>query len=150
MTSDAVRRVQASHVALGGRGDALATAFYAELFGRAPELRRVFPDDLTSLQRHFDAALALVVRNLESIATIEPALRDLGGQHVHWGARPEDYSTARDALVAALRELSGASWTADTERDWRQAMTIISVAMLQGAAVETAVAAERLKDQDAV
>ena len=67
---------------------------------------------------------------------------------MHWGARPEDYATARDALVAAMRVLSGSRWTAETERDWTQAITIISVAMLQGAAVETAVAAERLKDQE--
>lgn len=148
MTPDDVERVQTSYATLSGRGDALASAFYTELFERAPALRRVFPDDLTSLKGHFDAALALVVRNLEMVGAIEPALRDLGAQHVHWGARPEDYATARDSLVAALRELSGAGWTAETERGWREAITIISVAMLRGAAVETAVAAERLMDQE--
>jgi len=148
MTPDAVRRVQSSYEALGDRGDALATAFYRELFGRAPALRRVFPEDLTPLKGHFDAALALIVRNLDTIGAMEPALRDLGAQHVHWGARPEDYLVARDALVAALAELLGAGWTAETERDWRGAITLISVTMLEGAAVETAVSAERLRDQE--
>jgi hemoglobin-like flavoprotein len=147
MTPDAIRRVQSSYEKLGDRGDALATAFYAALFGRAPQLRRVFPDDLTSLKGHFDAALALIVRNLDSLGALEPALRDLGASHVHWGARPEDYEIARDALVTALRELSGASWTAEVEHDWRAAITAISVTMLHGAAVETAVFAERLIDQ---
>jgi len=148
MTPDAIRRVQSSYEKIGDRGDALATAFYKDLFGRAPGLRRVFPDDLTSLKGHFDAALALVIRNLDSIGTIEPALRDLGAQHVHWGARPEDYVVARDALVTALRELSGSTWTAEIERDWRDAIALISATMLQGAAVETAVFAERLIDQE--
>ena len=146
MTPDAVRRVQASYEKLGERGEALPTAFYKALFGRAPELRRVFPEDMTSLKGHFDAALALIIRNLDALGAIEPALRDLGAQHVHWGARPEDYAVARDALLAALGELSGASWTPEIERDWRDAITLISVTMLQGAAVETAVYAERLRE----
>jgi hemoglobin-like flavoprotein len=149
MTPDAIRRVQTSYQQLGDRGDALATAFYAALFGRAPQLRRVFPDDMTSLKGHFDAALALIIRNLDSLGALEPAIRDLGAQHVHWGARPEDYAIARDALVTALRELSGSSWTDDMEHDWREAITVISVAMLHGAAVETAVFAERLTDREA-
>ncbi len=146
MTPDAIRRVQSSYEQLGDRGDALPTAFYRALFSLAPELRRVFPEDMTSLKGHFDAALALVVRNLDTIGAIEPALRDLGAQHVHWGARPEDYVVARDALMTALGELSGDRWTAELERDWRAAVTLISVTMLQGAAVETAVFAERLRE----
>ena len=71
-------RVQTSYQQLGDRGDALATAFYAALFGSAPELRRVFPDDMTSLKRHFDAALALIISNLDSLGALEPAIRDLG------------------------------------------------------------------------
>src|SRR5947207_995085 len=121
MTPEAVHRVQASYDGFGERGDALASAFYRELFGRAPSLRTLFPEDLTLLKGHFDAALALVIRNLGSIDAIEPALRDLGAQHVHWGARPEDYVTTREALVAALRSLSAARWNDDLERDWRAA-----------------------------
>ena len=100
------------------------------------------------MQGHFEEALALVVRNLEEMSALRDSLRDLGAQHVHWGARPEDYAVARDALVTALRELSGASWTSEVERDWRDAITVISVTMLHGAAVETAVYAERLTDQE--
>lgn len=74
---------------------------------------------------------------------LRPALRDLGAQHVHWGARPEDYLTARDALVAAVGALS-ANWDATLEADGRAALTAIIVPMLEGAAVHTALAAERL------
>ena len=59
---------------------------------------RCFLTDLTSLQGHFEAALALVVRNLDDMNALREPLRDLGAQHVHWGARPEDYVTAREAL----------------------------------------------------
>jgi hemoglobin-like flavoprotein len=110
---------------------------------RVPSLRPLFPPDLTSLQGHFEAAIAFVVRNLDEMNVLQGSLRDLGAQHVHWGARPEDYVTAREALIAAIRGLS-AHWDATLESDWRSAITAIVVPMLKGAAVHTAMMAEQL------
>lgn len=144
MTPDAVDSLKASYAGVAGTPRQLASRFYEELFAVAPNLRRLFPDDLFSLQGHFEAALALVIRNLDEVSVLTESLRDLGAQHVHWGARPEDYITAREALIAAVRSLSPA-WTSSLERDWREAITSIVVPMLEGAAVQTALAAERLR-----
>jgi hemoglobin-like flavoprotein len=103
----------------------------------------LFPEDLSSLQRHFEAALALVIRNLDEMDVLRGPLRDLGGQHVHWGARPEDYVTAREALIAAIRALS-TDWQPGLEDSWRIAITSIIVPMIEGAAVHTAIMAEQL------
>ena len=127
------------------RPRALAGGFYEELFAAAPALRPLFPADLASLQGHFEAALALVIRNLENMTALQESLRQLGVQHVHWGAKPEDYLTVRDALIRAIRS-SSSSWSNDLEADWRQAITAIAVPMLQGAAVHTAVVAEEMAD----
>jgi hemoglobin-like flavoprotein len=83
------------------------------------------------------------VRNLREMDALAQPLRDLGAQHVGWGARPDDYIVAREALVTAIRSGS-ASWDQTIEADWRSAITAILVPMLQGAAVETVIAAERL------
>ncbi|MFI5178600.1 MAG: globin domain-containing protein [Vicinamibacterales bacterium] len=146
MTEESIARVQASYEGLARESLALSARFYEELFRAAPALRPLFPQELASLQGHFEAALALVVRNLREMAALRPALRDLGAQHVGWGARPDYYLVARDALVAAIRALSG-QWDATLEQDWRRAVTEIIVPMLEGAAVATALAAERLADQ---
>ena len=143
MTLDAIERVKASYAALPAEGRQLSARFYHELFTAAPRLRPLFPPDLSNLQGHFEAALALVVRNLTEMGGLQHALRDLGEQHVHWGARPEDYITAREALVTAIGSLSP-SWDARLEQDWRAAITAIVVPMLEGAAVYTATEAERL------
>ena len=78
-----------------------------------------------------------------SATAIRDALRDLGAQHVHWAARPEDYITAREALVTAIGALSS-SWDAALAQHWRNAVTVIIVPMLEGAAIQTAVVALRL------
>jgi len=145
MTPEAIALIKASYAGVASTPRQLAARFYQELFTAAPVLRRLFPGDLTTLQGHFESALALVIRNLDEVEGLRPALRDLGAQHVHWGARPEDYATARDALVTAIGALSP-SWDETLERHWRTAVTAIVVPMLEGAAVHTAVAAERMAD----
>ena len=147
MTSEGIRLVKASYVNVAAEPRRLASRFYQELFTAAPNLRRLFPEDLTSLQGHFEAALALVVRNLDEVDALRESLRDLGAQHVHWGARPEDYVTARESLIAAVRWLS-ANWDPAIERHWRSAITAIVVPMIEGAAVHTALVAERLNSAE--
>jgi hemoglobin-like flavoprotein len=146
MTPDGIDAVTRSYARLTASERQLSARFYERLFTVAPNLRRLFPENLTVLQGHFEAALALVVRNLNDMDALKDALRDLGAQHVHWGARPEDYVTARDALVAAIGSFSP-DWTPALEAHWRAAITAIIVPMLEGAAVHTALEAERIGEE---
>jgi hemoglobin-like flavoprotein len=139
MTPEAISRIRSSFPAISAEPRALASRFYTELFAAAPQLRALFPTDLTSLQGHFEAALALVIRNLEEMRTLEQPLRDLGAQHVGWGAKPEDYVTVREALIRAIR-LSSPTWSDTLESDWRRAITDIAVP-------HTAMMAEQLAEE---
>ena len=143
MTPEAIDQVRSSYGRLAATERQLSARFYERLFTAAPYLRRLFPDDLTVLQGHFESALALVIRNLGDMDGLREPLRDLGGQHVHWGARPEDYVTAREALVSAIGSLSP-EWDAPLEGHWRAAVTAIIVPMIEGAAVYHALEAERI------
>ena len=143
MTPEAIEQVRASYGEVAARPRQLASRFYQELFTLAPHLRPLFPGDLTSLQGHFEAAIALVIRNLDEMRALRESLRELGAQHVHWGTRPEDYAAALEALIAAVRALAPA-WNDTLEQHWRTAITAIVVPMLEGAAVDAALWAERL------
>ena len=72
-----------------------------------------------------------MIRNLEEMRTLEQPLRELGAQHVGWGAKPEDYVLVREALIRAIRG-SSAEWNDTVEGDWRRAITAIAVPMLEG------------------
>jgi hemoglobin-like flavoprotein len=145
MTPERLARLRHSFAEVSAQPRALASRFYEELFTAAPRLRQLFPADMTSLQGHFEAALALVIRNLEDVTALHDSLRDLGVQHVHWGAKPGDYFFVRDALIRAIRS-AATSWSDELENDWKRAITAIAVPMLQGAAVHTAVVAEEMSD----
>jgi hemoglobin-like flavoprotein len=143
MTPERIDRLKRSFTQVSAEPRALAARFYQELFTAAPALRSLFPVDMTSVQGHFEAALALVIRNLGDMSALQESLRDLGAQHVHWGAKPQDYFLVRDAIVRAIRSAS-TSWSEELEADWRRAITAIAVPMLQGAAVHTAMVAEEM------
>ena len=147
MTPERIDRLKRNFAQISAEPRALAARFYQELFTAAPALRPLFPADLTSLQGHFEAALALVIKNLEDVSALQESLRDLGVQHVHWGAKPQDYFVVRSAILRAIRSASS-SWSDELEADWRGAITAIAVPMLQGAAVHTAIMAEEMADTD--
>jgi hemoglobin-like flavoprotein len=145
MTPERIARLRSSFAEVSARPRVLASRFYEELFASTPALRTLFPTDMSSLQGHFEAALALVIRNLEDMDALQESLRDLGAQHVDWGAKPKDYFLVRNALIRAIHSVSS-SWNEELERDWRTAITAIAVPMLQGAAVRTATVAEEMAD----
>lgn len=150
MHPDSVTRVQEYYDGIRARSHALVQQFYHELFERRPELRDLFPQDLSQLYAHFDATLTLVVDNLGRIGTVDAKLQQLGVKHLEWGARPDHYLVARDALLAALRDAAGGRWNEQLARDWREAINAIIVPMLRAAAVETARIAQALAEEQSI
>nr|WP_287082227.1 globin domain-containing protein [Methylobacterium sp.] len=59
-------------------GDAVADLFYGRLFDIAPQVRSLFPDDMTAQKRKLVAMLALAVSNLDKPEALVATVRDLG------------------------------------------------------------------------
>jgi hemoglobin-like flavoprotein len=149
MTNDEIALVKGSYGQLSSRLDAIGRTFYERLFAESPDLRALFPIDLTRQESHFEAALALIFRNLGALDAIEEPLMGLGADHVRYGARPEHYWIVRRVLLDTLETHADPPWTPEIARAWWQAVTIILQFMLRGAAVATAMAAERLGEPEA-
>lgn len=127
-----VRRLEASFRGLAGQADLLAERFYERLFRRAPAVRTMFPENMTEQRKKLVETLAFVVQHLRSPDEVLPRLRSLGTAHVKYGARPEHYPIVCEELVAAMGEMGGASWDAEIERDWKNALHLVSAAMIAG------------------
>src|SRR5262252_9175174 len=102
MDLQACRRITASYELMADRSDVMAQAFYRRLFEGAPDVRRLFPEDMTRQREHLAASLALVARNIEHMDILEEPLMLLGVQHIDYGARPRHYLIVRDTLLAAI------------------------------------------------
>lgn len=132
-----VQRMQASYARAVTRGDALADRFYARLFTAHPEVRSLFPDDMTEQKDKLFATLSEVVMHLADPRASKRVLEDLGREHAGFGAREEHYPLVCEALVGALAEISGDDWNADLDRDWRRMLAMLSAIMIEAARQRT-------------
>ena len=116
------------------RGDELMDEFYARLFAAAPAVRPLFPDDMQRQKTMLLGALVLLRKSLRDLDAIVPKLRDLGGRHVAYGARPEHYPVVGSVLIASMAAIAGDKWTSEYETAWGGAFEIVAATMLEGAA----------------
>jgi hemoglobin-like flavoprotein len=130
-------RLEHSLVQLGPHAAELTRIFYERLFAARPELRRLFPSDMTAQREKLAATLWAVVGGLDQPATARARLTALGRDHVAYGARPEHYPIVCEKLLESLVEVAGDEWDAETIADWRTALERIAAVMIEGTEPES-------------
>ncbi len=110
--------------------DAVASTFYDELFRRDSALRGLFPDDLHQQRRKLMMAFNIAVHGLRHPRSILPALSELGYIHARLGIQRSHYLTMQEALLAAMQQHAGPSWTPDAAVAWQAAFRVIAETML--------------------
>ncbi len=110
--------------------DDVSAAFYQRLFELAPEVRDLFPADMTDQRRKLMYTLTLVVANLKNLEEVAPTIQALGQRHVGYGATPAHYAVVGEALIATLETGLGAGFTPEVKDAWTAAYGVIQGAML--------------------
>lgn len=113
--------------------DAVAARFYQRLFQRDPELRQLFPEDMTQQRRRFMAVLSLVVDAADGFHRIEPLLADLGRRHVDYGVVNADYTTFRETLLETLAVELGPGFTPTVRTAWDTLLRQVTTTMTRAA-----------------
>ena len=111
----------------------LAERFYARLFSSHPELRPMFPADMTAQKGKLMDMLTMVFENLRSPQTFRDGIRNLGVRHVSYGTKAEHYPVVCEHLVAAMAELAGTDWSLELHADWTCALQLICDVMKEAA-----------------
>ena len=130
MTPSQIELVQNSFAKVAPSSDQAATIFYDRLFEIAPQVRAIFPDDLTEQRKKLMATLAVVVNGLTNLPAILPAASALAKRHVGYGAKPEHYPVVGSALLWTLEKGLGGAWTPDVAEAWTAAYGTLSGYMI--------------------
>ncbi|WP_257168970.1 globin family protein [Bradyrhizobium sp. SRS-191] len=133
MTPSQIALVQDSFAKVAPISDQAATIFYDRLFEVAPQVRAMFPDDLTGQRKKLMATLAVVVNGLSNLPAILPAASALAKRHVDYGAKPEHYPVVGAALLWTLEKGLGSAWTAEVADAWTSAYGTLSGFMISEA-----------------
>src|SRR5260370_40356496 len=110
MTPEQVKLVQDSFAKIVPIADKAADLFYDRLFAIAPQLRSMFPDDLSGQKQKLMQMIATAVTNLHQLQTIIPAVQELGKRHVGYGVTDEHYEPVGAALLWTLEQGLGAAF----------------------------------------
>jgi hemoglobin-like flavoprotein len=140
-TPAVIAAVQASCAAVANRPMHLAEAFYAHLFEMAPQLRPMFPADLTGqMQKMSDTLLGAVARlDHPDTAELEARLQRLGADHrIRYGVEPEHYRYIGHALTRAVRDVSGPTYSGSLSSSWIAVYQWIAAHMTAGGRVAEA------------
>jgi hemoglobin-like flavoprotein len=133
MTPDQITLVQQSFAKVAPIADQAAAMFYDRLFEIAPQVKTLFPADMTEQRRKLMATLAIVVTGLSNLESILPAASALATRHVAYGARAEHYPVVGAALLWTLEKGLGDAWTKEVADAWIAAYTLLSGSMINQA-----------------
>ena len=112
----------------------VADLFYLRLFEIAPNVRHLFPDDMTGQGSKLMAMLAIAVTNLDNIEELAPVVRDLGRRHCAYGVSAHDYEPVGQALLWTLSQGLREDFTPAVRSAWLAAYNTLTHVMLAGAA----------------
>jgi hemoglobin-like flavoprotein len=125
--------------------DQLIASFYDRVFTEHPQVRAMFPADMTQQRENLLKAVVALVTNYDHREDLVPYLEALGGRHVRYGVVPEHYGIIGQALLASLAHIAGEHWTDEYEGAWARAYTFAAEVMQSGAS-GTAVSTSDMAD----
>ena len=142
MTPDQVQLVQQSFSKVAPIADQAAVLFYDRLFEVAPQVKAMFPADLTEQRKKLMATLAVVVNGLGNLQSVLPAASALATRHVAYGAKAEHYPVVGAALLWTLERGLADAWTPEVADAWTAAYGTLSGFMIAEAYGHPQTAAE--------
>ncbi|MEM6323962.1 MAG: globin domain-containing protein [Pseudomonadota bacterium] len=86
--------------------EAAATSFYETLFVQCPELRAMFPKEMSEMARKFSATLVIAINSLNDWEALRPVIEALARRHLSYGVQLDHYALVRRALMASLERIS--------------------------------------------
>ena len=141
MTPRQVDLIRESWTAVEPIQGVAADLFYTRLFELDPALGRLFRNtDMAKQKKILMQTRTVVVKSLDRLDQLVPAIEALGRRHAGYGVRPEHYETVGAALLWTLGQGLGEAFTPELERAWTEAYSTLASVMI-GAAQGEAVAA---------
>lgn len=137
MTPEQVKLVQDSFAKVVPIAGTAADLFYDRLFTIAPEVRSLFPSDLTEQKKKLMQMIATAVTNLHQVDKIISAVEDLGRRHVGYGVTAKHYEPVGAALLWTLEQGLGAAFTPPVKAAWTDTYMTLAGVMQNAAAAAT-------------
>ena len=133
MTPEQIKLVQDSFAKVAPISEKAAELFYGRLFEIAPQVRAMFPDDLSAQKKKLMAMLGTAVAGLNRLDTLMPAVQALGRRHGGYGVKAQHYASVGSALLWTLEKGLGEAFTPEVRDAWATTYIVLSTTMMNAA-----------------
>ena len=117
--------------------DTAAGLFYGRLFELDPAIERLFRrTDMAAQRKILMQTLTVVVKSLDKLEQLVPAVQALERRHAGYGVREAHYATVGEALLWTLEQGLGATFTPPVRAAWAEAYGILASVMIAAAATD--------------
>jgi hemoglobin-like flavoprotein len=119
-----------------------ARIFYDRLFALDPKIAPMFAfTDMDAQRKNLIQTLAVVVKSIDDLPSILPAVEALGRRHASYGVHASQYATVGTALLDTLAVGLGDAFTPEARAAWGEAFETLASVMMAAAASEARAAA---------
>jgi len=138
MTPAQVSEIKTSFSKVAPIAEQAAALFYGRLFEIAPEVRPLFKaSDMKEQGRKLMGTLAVVVKGLDDLPALMPAVNALAVKHNGYGVTAAHYAPVGAALLWTLEQGLGEGFTPAVRDAWTNAYGTLSGAMIAAAGQNT-------------
>ena len=130
MTPQQIALVQASFAKVVPIAGTAADLFYGRLFEIAPDVRALFPSDITAQKQKLMIMLGTAVGGLSRLDSLMPVIGALGERHAGYGVKVEHFTPVGAALLWTLAQGLGDEFTPQVEDAWATAYGLLSQVMI--------------------
>jgi len=114
---------------IGENIDAVSQIFFRELFHIDISLKSVFPGNVIFLNRKFSNMLS-TLKNVEHLEKISASVEKMGERHMlQYGAQLVHFDKMQQALIKALKDYYGASFSTELEHAWESVFSEVAEIM---------------------
>ena len=112
----------------------MVSRLYELLFERHPDVRPMFPQDMTAQVHRFVTEIEAFAVAMPDLEAVEERASQLGARHVRYGVRPAHFPFVRDALLDVLAERLGERFSAAHRTAWARAYNLMAEIMMESGA----------------
>ena len=130
MTPQEIALVQTSYAKVAPIGARAADLFYGRLFEIAPDVRRLFPEDMAGQKKKLMLMLGAAVGSLDRLDALIPVVRGLGERQMGYGVTAAHFASVGAALLWTLEQGLGPAFTPEVKAAWTTVYGVLSHTMI--------------------
>ena len=111
----------------------LTRNFYGILFANHPDVRTMFPNDISEQATKLAETLKFAFGKLNDLDTLVPALQKLGVAHKNYGVHADHYSAVATSLMQAIEKELGPKFDQQTQDTLGAILTLVASVMQDAA-----------------